>query len=252
MKANQVWNLDGQIAATQSSFANRSVSLTIDNRSPAEGAKVHLGNDEVSLFAILSADQGEALSDLYVRGNDLIARYHGSGDCFDRELYWRVLGDEIGANEDSDAASDLPESVFALEMIFSLQTDLLNTRPNPCVITRMKLQNATYWTAVGDAISGKMQWQSQGSPDGCQLVTAELSSGARVAVAVYPTDLTAMELETGDGEFTLKCRLDAEFLEKGVIRRTRLFAALAGSDVDQTQLMEIGQRFLDSELPLTT
>lgn len=240
MNSNQNWELIEQIASAQSSVGDHDLQLTIDNGSPASGAKITVGKDAISLFSVESANGCETLSELYIRGSDLIAQYQSSADEFERELYWRVLD------------LDLPTDSFALEMIYSLQTELLNTQPDPRIVSTLKLQDVSYWSAVGDALAGELQWQRQNSAEGCQLVAAALSSGIHFAIAVYPTDLMVMELLQSEGETTVTCRLNAEFLEKGVIRRTRMFALCVGEEVSVQEIVGVAQKFLDSETPLTT
>ena len=84
------------------------------------------------------------------------------------------------------------------------------------------------------------------------MITAKLSDETRLAVAVYPNDLMVMEFAEVDGETILTCRLNADFLEKGVIRRTRMFAMCAACSVSDADMIKVAQGFLDSDLPLTT
>ena len=240
MKSNQVWGLNDQLASAESTIGGQDLQLTIDNCSLTSGAKITVGRDAVALFSVEAASQDTQLADLYVRGDDLIANYQSSDDQFARELYWRVLDDE------------LPTSSFALEMIYSLQTDLLDSQPEPRIISELKTTEVCYWSAVGNALTGDLKWKKQEGADGCQLITARLSDETRIAIAVYPSDLVVMEFADIEGETTLTCRLNAEFLEKGVIRRTRMFAMFAASDMSDAEMAEVAQKFLDSELPLTT
>ena len=240
MNANQIWELAGQLASASSTLADKDLQLTIANGSLEAGAKVTVGRDAASLFSIESAGDQATLADLYVRGADLIAKYESSTDEFERELYWRIC--DVGAQSES----------FALEMIYSLQTDLLHSQPDPCIVSTLKLQAVTYWSAVGDPLIGELKWRKQDAADGCQLITAVLEGGTRLALAVYPTDLIKMELTQAGGETTVTCRLNADFLEKGVIRRTRMFALCSADTVSTEDVVEMAQTFLDSKTPLTT
>ncbi len=240
MNANQTWELDGQLASASSTLADKELQLTIANGSLGVGAKVTVGRDAASLFSVESSSHEETLADLYVRGDDLIAKYKSSADEFERELYWRIH--DVGGETDS----------FALEMIYSLQTDLLHSQPDPSIVSTLKLQSVGYWAAVGDPLVGDLKWQKQDAAEGCQLITATLAEGTHFALAVYPTDLIRMELAQSDGETTVTCRLNADFLEKGVIRRTRMFALCSDSAVSENDIVQIVQTFLDSKTPLTT
>ena len=240
MKSHQVWGLNDHLASAQSNVGGQDLQLTIDSDSPASGARITVGRDAMSLFSVESSNPNEQLADLYIRGDDLIAKYQSSDDQFDRELYWRVPN------------LDLPEGAFALEMIYSLQTDLLEANPNPRIISELKARQVEYWSAVGDALAGELEWKQQEKADGCQMITAKLSDETRLAVAVYPNDLMVMEFAEIDGETILTCRLNAEFLEKGVIRRTRMFAMCAAGEVSDADMIKVAQEFLDSDLPLTT
>ena len=240
MKSNQIWGLSDQLASTQSMVGGQDLQLTINNCSPASGAKITVGRDAMSLFSVETSSGNEQLADLYIRGDDLIAKYRSSDDQFDRELYWRVPD------------LNLPTGAFALEMIYSLQTDLLETNPNPRIISELKALEVGYWSAIGDPLVGDLKWKQQETADGCQMITAKLSDETRLTVAVYPNDLMVMEFAELGGETVLTCRLNAEFLEKGVIRRTRMFAMCAASNVSDEDMINVAQEFLDSDLPLTT
>ena len=240
MSANQAWELVGQLASSSSKLADRELQLTIANGSFGAGAKVTVGRDAASLFSVESSSTEETLADLYVRGDDLIANYKSSADEFERELYWRI--------HDVDAQSES----FALEMIYSLQTDLLHSQPDPCIVSTLKLQAVSYWSAAGDPLIGELKWRKQDAANGCQLITAVLEGGTHLALAVYPTDLIKMELTQVGGETTVTCRLNADFLEKGVIRRTRMFALCSAGPVGEEDIVEMAQTFLDSKTPLTT
>jgi len=122
MKSNQIWDLAEQLASTRATIGDDDLQLTIANGSAASGAKITIGTEAVSLFSVESSNSNETLVDVYVRGDDLIAKYQSSEDELDRELYWRVLD------------VDLPADSFALEMIYSLQTDLLDTQPDPRIV----------------------------------------------------------------------------------------------------------------------
>lgn len=240
MKAKQNWELVGQLASVSAQLAGQDLQLTIANGSLGAGAKVTVGRDAASLFSIESSSNEETLADLYVRGNDLIAKYKSGADEFQRELYWRLYN------------FDSPTDFFGVEMIYSLQTDLLHSQPDPCIVSALKFQEVSYWAADGDPLIGQLKWLKQDSAAGCQLIVARLDGGTQLAIAVYPTDLVRMELAQTSGETTLNCRLNADFLEKGVIRRTRLFALCSSSAVSENDIVQVAQTFLDSKTPLTT
>lgn len=240
MNSIKNWELIGQLASVSANLADKELQLTISNGSLNAGAKVTLGRDAASLFSIESSSANESLSDLYVRGNDLIANYKSSADEFQRELYWRIH--DVGAETES----------FALEVIYSLQTDLLHSQPDPCIVSTLRLQSVSYWSAVGDPLVGELKWQKQDAAEGCQLMISTLAGGNQLALAVYPSDLIQMELAQSDGETTVTCRLNADFLEKGVIRRTRMFAICAHSAASESDMVQIAQTFLDAKTPLTT
>lgn len=240
MNSKQNWELVGQLASASSKLADKDLQLTIANGALGSGAKVTVGRDAASLFSVESTGGEETLSDLYVRGDDLIAKYKSSADEFERELYWRIH------QADSQTQS------FALEMIYSLQTDLLDSQPDPCIVSTLKLESVSYWSAAGDPLVGDLTWQKQDAAEGCQLITTTLESGTRLAIAVYPSDLIRMELAQSGVETTVTCRLNADFLEKGVIRRTRMFALCTDGAVTEEDVVEIAQTFLDSKTPLTT
>ena len=91
MKSNRAWELFGQQASVESFIGDHNLKLSIANGSSDAGAKIELGADVVSLFAVESPPEDETLGELYVRGDDLIARYQSGDNTLDRELYWRRL-----------------------------------------------------------------------------------------------------------------------------------------------------------------
>jgi hypothetical protein len=66
-----------------------------------------------------------------------------------------------------------------------------------------------------------------------------------------PTDLKSTNsVILEDGRFQLDWELNSEFLEKGVIRRLRVFAAFDDNKSNHN-LIAAANQFLSSEIPLT-
>ena len=95
-------------------------------------------------------------------------------------------------------------------------------------------------------------WKASDDLASSQLLVATLAGGAKLAIGAFPSDLARLEVENPKSPCPVVFHLNSDFLEKGVIRRTRMFVCCGGPSVDEARLIEQATAFLNSEIPLTT
>ncbi|CAN0334939.1 unnamed protein product [Ectocarpus sp. 4 AP-2014] len=152
----------------------------------------------------------------YVRGADHVTTHPATeGFPFRTQLEWTV--------------EPLGQGVLAAVLTISLQTDLLDTRPELLFET----------TASGTP--------SEAAGGGWKIETPE---GPTLLLVPHPTD--APETDRVEGEATLGLRLASPFLEKGVIRRFRLAAIVLPAGSTDADMAAAVDSFRSLPLPLTT
>lgn len=177
--------------------------------------------------------------DAYVRGGDLVVRYAPtSAFPFEEELRWRWLhtGDQ---------------TLGEIELVISVQTDLLDTAP--------AIEVESLWK--GGIVQGQAEQAGHAeNPDAdAGLVWLEHHSvespGLPPLVAIEGVDRVDLErgpwIEPQAGGHATRWRLLGHFLEKGVIRRARLGFCLAEM-VDGLEFGAWREAFVGRPAVLTT
>jgi hypothetical protein len=153
------------------------------------------------------------LVEQYARGNDLVASYAASDTYpFGCQVYWSVGSCGEG---------------LSLELLVSVQTDLLDTHPVVHVAGPQPLGSSDTLVVDGDEL------------------LAATTGDAMLVLGVHPSDGGECDRAAEN-----RWQLFAHFLEKGVIRRARLFAALVPAH-DPSLAREAYRQFLRKPLPLT-
>jgi hypothetical protein len=187
------------------------------------------------------------LAEAYVRGDDLVASYSPSADWpYAPQIYW--------SSESGDRDSGV---LAAVSLLVSIQTSLLDTHPVVSVHSELLAGEVfSVGCPTGDAraldlAGGKRVTRAESSSHGLlwRLPGDEFS----YAEFASSTDFRELGVEkTHDGNIRSGWQLFAEFLEKGVIRRARIHAAILPR-ADDLELATGLCRSLDSRpLPLTT
>ncbi len=250
MSLNSVWK-SSENSATASwglgAQETTSATLTVATNTPLSGGALQLGADTVSLLALEKKGEGDSPLETYVRGNDLVARFNSQGHPFDREVYWRVI--DCDAVEQSESAG---EPLMGVELIYSLQTDSLDSSPAPKVTSLVPMKSFKVYSVVGAGTDANRSWQASDDLAGSQLLVATLVGGAKLALGAFPSDLASLEIENPQSPCPVVFHLNSDFLEKGVIRRTRMFVCCGGPDASEARLIHQATAFLNSEIPLTT
>lgn len=186
------------------------------------------------------------VAESYVRGQDLVASYQATNEWpFSPQLYWR--------------ANSLPpvNGVLAsASLLVSVQTHLLDTVPQIAVASQMPCDETLLVSLSGGAQPTAVRIDSSrtipSTNDDC-CVISRLQEMPLSYIEIIPAgDFHAIRLLEEENGATFEWRLFAEFLEKGVIRRARVHAAIVPRDADVEIAAECCKAIDGLELPLTT
>lgn len=232
--APAAWSLAGRVASQ--SFAGGSV--TLDVATPSRGLHLRSHGDDGD--ALLGVDL-TALADHWVRGADVVATYEPTDSRRLRSTaMWRALGCEAG--------------VASWEVVVSAQTALLET----------DVAIAVHADVAADVAADGVLWSAGHAADRWQPLTdaAALPVAATAIlvrrpastclIAVHPADARRLDAARTGGRCELTCRLFVAPLEKGVLLRSRVLAALGPSAGDTAWADRVLAAFAASPPPLTT
>ena len=187
------------------------------------------------------------LSDVYVRDNDLVASYQPNDDWpYAPQVYWRA-----------DPFADIDWVPASLEVLVAIQTHLLDTRPAISIATSV-LSEDRIWIAVSGEGQTEVTALGQTGPrllgSTATCVIQRLPKLPLSYVEIVPTtDCCALAVVVkGRESLALEWRLFSDFLEKGVIRKARVFAAILPTANDIELAIECCAAIEQSPLPLTT
>ena len=258
MKPQQKWNLKDGVA--QVDFG--ALRLKVDTTAPQSGGRVDLtattsavASDEGSspvgqLFQVRDLlSESKMVAETYCRGIDLITRYPADETTpIAREIYWRLV----------DHAGDAGPS-SSIETIYSLETDLLDSSPQPSVPSVFRSASPR-WFHAGVGVENEIEWLecswddacfASGEAEGRVACLLKLEAGSSVLQTVFPADLRGIEISTTDDQTEIHWQLRSDFLEKGVIRRLRMLTVVDAGDSSDQEILAAASRFYSSDLPLT-
>ncbi len=179
------------------------------------------------------------LTDHWVRGDDVTAVYESADARHLRTTaMWRL--------HESDAATR------AWELIASAQTSLLQSDSVLAVVSEIDATDILWGTST----NGAMQWHADPSPEAnCILLRrggATDSDSTSVLVAAHPDDARRMTARRDGRRVVVECWLFSTALEKGVLLRSRVLAAI-GPAADATRWAgDLAAKFAASPPMLTT
>lgn len=181
------------------------------------------GQSPVALWRLRQL-QGLPLVDAYVRQSDLFASYAPDPAFpFTTDIYWTLLHPS-----DYAPASDI------LQLVVSVRTDKLDTHPELDAVTS-SIHSAM---EIVRCVSGSA-------------VLTPLNEGFHLVEFATLQDSPEFELTAAGGVQNVSRRLFGHFLEKGVIRRARLFAAVVPADLPGPQVERLCEQLAASDWPLT-
>lgn len=218
-----MWQWDGSIATVDLGTIQLAVATAVGDR------RVQVKSTDELLLATLwdmPVVSGTPLVDAYVRDHDLVCLTGPTESFpFHTQLYWTLRSVDTS-----------PAPLAALSLLISVRTDLLDTHAAIDVAT--------------EAATGSSRVMSVG---GGPAYVESLRENLTLIDIATPEDCARQHLHTADdGRTTIERSLFGHFLEKGVIRSGRLFAALYEGDVSEPQATAVCQELIAAELPLTT
>ncbi len=228
------WQNRGKVAE----FTDRLARVTFELAKPWLGLSLATGSERGQLFAIRALEFPPAqLTDFFIRQDQLTACYL-QPDVDQLETMITFCAPPL------DGAESLPGELSAVEMNLSMQTSLLDARLHDEVLCRLP--------AAADIV--ELAAQNRQNPllrqfnkrNAVMLRTFERA----ILVAAHSSDLLALTTERSADETRCIIRLQAQNLEKGVIRRFRLLAAIISLD-DCEKLPVVADAFENSVLPLS-
>jgi hypothetical protein len=185
------------------------------------------------------------VAESYVRGNDLVASYQATdGWPFSPQLYWRA-----------NSLRAVDGVLASTSLLVSVQTHLLDTVPQIAVASLVPCEEPLLVSVSSAQQSAVRIDSSQTIPstneDCC--VVSRFRAAPLSYVEIMPAgDYHAISLRAEETGPVFEWRLFAEFLEKGVIRRARVHAAIVPRDRDIDIAAACCKAIDRLELPLTT
>jgi hypothetical protein len=212
------WLATGQHMADSQSV----IPAAIDLDQPRQGIAL-AGQGMPSAGSLLGLDLRSdcRLTDHWVRGDDVTAVYETADARHLRTTaMWRLHPSE-GATR-------------AWELIASAQTSLLQSDAVLAVVSEIDATDILWGTCT----DGVMQWQADQSPEAaCVLLGRGGAAGSgdtSVLVAAHPGDARRMTVRRDGDRAVVECWLFSNELEKGVLLRSRVLAAV-GATADATR-----------------
>jgi hypothetical protein len=236
---HNLWQLADSIATLESN----NVRARLDLKQPNSGLQIRgVEKDlpvELNIFGISQRVEQHidvAKLDGYVRGRDLVALYDESRpDHLRTQVYWRAL-------QASDlSASCKPEHVVAaFDLILSVNTSLLDSDPQVTVRSE---------TSRSDSI---VQLKVEPAPESSAVLVRLVGEKLSYVELVHSADACRSWIDTqAANSAEINHLLFQQRLEKGVILRARIRAAIIASENDEQLAAELYQHFAASEPPLT-
>ncbi len=240
-----VWTLAGTTASRQPPSPPTELDLAFPDR----GVVVRHGGRHDQLLGVdLAARAGAADGvvgpiDHWLRANDVAAVYEPiDARRLRATAMWRMHEGE-------------PE-VAVWELVVSAQTSLLQSDAEVAVVSTVEADDLLW----NDVRAGHQGWHSIGTdgavPPEATCILARRGAAAAGAtsllIAVHPADHRHLFVTRAGPRARIECRLFSSAIEKGVLLRSRVMAALGPASADTAWAGRIAARFAASSPPLTT
>jgi hypothetical protein len=220
---------------------SRSASpAVIDLDRPRQGITL-AGQGQSSACSLLGLDlrSDHRLTDHWVRGDDVTAVYESADARHLRTTaMWRLQPSDAGTR--------------AWELIASAQTSLLQSDSVLAVVSEIEATEMLWGTCTTNGV----HWHTDPSPEAtCALLRcggAAGSAGTSVLVAAHQGDARRLTARRDGQRTVVECWLFSTELEKGVLLRSRVLAAV-GPAADATRWAgDLAAKFAASPPMLTT
>jgi hypothetical protein len=242
------WQLSGEIAALEV----RNLKASIDLAAPHLGLRnlCAWGHPLAGFVLGVPIDtgdqqQGATLADHYQRGRDLVAQYEQTDDRpFRATVYWRALDLVQGIR------------VAAIELMVSVQTNLLDSTPQLYARSRVEAARAigvdnSSESELPSPIGDLSQEKGAACAPACVVLPLR-SVDATYCEMIHPSDWRGLEAQRIDGGVELAWSLVGHFMEKGVVRRTRVRGMFLPGRPEHTLVRDLYAEFAASPPPLAT
>ena len=248
-----MWTLEKQTAHLNTNH----ITAVLDVLQPSQGLsnlaafRCPLTNCRVlQILAPFRRDGSESLHEVYVRGDDLIASYAGSeSTALQPHIRWRSL--QIRTQQ-LDAVG--------VELIVSMQTYLLDSDPTVSISSTLvatdvrrcvDLENGDFETL---AVISPGELPVSEDPRASLIVFRLVGVDISYVEMVPPTDYRGGQLQgtsPGSSAVCWRSRIFSERLEKGVIRRGRIWGLFVRRSHDLELAVRCYRQLTSSPPPLT-
>jgi hypothetical protein len=216
------------------------ISATVDLDRPRQG--MTLAGESVSTpSTLLGIDLRSEyrLTDHWLRGDDVTAVYETADARHLRTTaMWRL--------------HSFDSATRAWELIASAQTSLLQSDSVLAVVSEIDATEILW----GTCSDGVMQWHTDPSPEAtCVLLGRGGATGSvhtSVLVAAHPGDARRMTVRRDGTRIVVECWLFSTALEKGVLLRSRVLAAVGPAATATHWAGDLAAKFAASPPMLTT
>ena len=241
-----MWQLDGEVARL--ACGPLAGCVEADSRGVRFTVATWQGELSDAFGVLITAGPGPRpaalhVAERYVRGWDYVVSYARTAEYhFAPQFYWR-------------ASLHPAESAAQVEMIMSVQTDLLDSHPEATVSSlvlgsRLFQAAALRLDAFEEATPVASLRAGQSREHLFVFRSEEL--GVSYAQMVHPSDFVSAEIGSHDASpRVVTTTLFPESLEKGVIRRARISGWFLPADNDLATAVRLAQQFITEPLPLT-
>ncbi|MBU6310170.1 MAG: hypothetical protein KJS77_10535 [Planctomycetes bacterium] len=228
--APATWSMSGTIASLP--LAGR--QATLDVAAATHGLVIRTASGERDTLLGVDLD---AVADHWLRGADVVATYEPDDPRRLRSTaMWRSHGSHAG--------------VVSWEVVVSAQTSLLETEVAVAVRSDVAA-DSLLWSPVGDASQWRPITAAAALPERAAAILARRAESSCL-IAVHPADARRIDIRHSAGRCGVTCRLFAAPLEKGVLLRSRVVAAIGPSAGDEAWADRTLRAFAASPPPLTT
>ena len=246
-----VWSLHGNVAELSCGKLSGRVDASRPNAGLHEVA-MEGALQATDLLRIYRSDYTDKISwplpiaESYVRGNDFVAIYQATDDWpFSPQLYWRA-----------NSLSAVDGVLASASLLISVQTHLLDTMPQMAVTSLVPSEETLLVLISNVAPATTVAIDSTeaiaSTEEDCCIVQRFQEQPLSYVEIMPAGDFHATRLLSIGKTPAFEWRLFSEFLEKGVIRRARVHAAILPREKD-IEIAAACCKAIDAlELPLTT
>jgi hypothetical protein len=245
MSSDVVWRLEGESALLTCGPLTGRLEL---NAVGSGWMDLAWNGKSCDPFEVLCANVAKdaRVVESYVRGADLVVNYSQSpGSAVAPHFYWRA-----------DFASEVEAA--RIEMVVSVQTNLLDSRPGALVRSFSRGARLFHACRLESQALVEVSENHLFSPAESQthlVILRHEPLGVSYAELVHPSDLESLQLLLfqHDGRTsTMSMLFQKPQLEKGVIRRARICGWFLPTENDLAVAVELAKQFVDEPVPLTT